>query len=493
MINRIFSILVISLLGLAQQTMAQGAFDALRYSTFEVSGTARSAGVGGGLGALGADFSVLGTNPAGLGMYRRSEFVLTPGFLITNSESRLLNDSDRRKAEESKSNFNLGALGVVVASKPRVGKWSTFNFGFGFNRIANFNQKLFFEGTSTGSIVDRFQELANGNEGLDDFESGVAFDAFALYDEDPVDGFYETDFELDTSALIKRQQFVDTKGGVTELVISLGGNYDEKFIIGATLGVPFISLTEDKEYQEIDEGGGPDGNVPFFDDLTYTEELTTTGIGINFKLGMIYRINQMFRVGLAAHTPTGFRLEDSFKTSMDYNFTVNEPQSGSAESPDGLFDYKLRTPWRLIGSLGVIIGKSGFVSAEVESVNYGKNSFSFDNFVEQEKEANDGVKANLESALNIRLGGEFSYNIFRFRAGLNLLQSPLVGDDTTNNSISAGVGIREKNFFVDLAYKRFNVQETYVPYLLSDASQQQFVNNDIGTNQFVLTLGFKFR
>lgn len=492
MINRIFSILIL-FLGFMSSALAQGAFDALRYSTFEVSGTARSIGVGGGLGALGADFSTLGTNPAGLGMFRRSEFVLTPGFMITNTESRLLNDSDRRTASENKGNFNLGALGVIVASKPRYGNWSTFNFGFGFNRIANFNQKVFFEGTSTGSIVDRFQELANGNAGLDDFESGVAFDAFALYDEDPVDGFYETDFELEPSALIKREQFIETKGGITELVISLGGNYDEKFIIGATLGVPFISLTEEKQYREIDEGTGPDGNVPFFDDLTYEEELTTTGIGLNFKLGMIYRINQMFRVGLAAHTPTGFRLEDSFRTSMEYNFTVNDPQTGFAESPDGLFDYKLRTPWRLIGSFGVVIGKSGFVSAEVESVNYGKNSFSFDSFVDEEREANDGIKANLESALNIRLGGEFSYNIFRFRAGLNLLQSPLVGDNTTNNSISAGAGIRQKNFFADLAYKRFNVQETYVPYLLSDASLQQMVNNDIGTNQFVLTLGFKFR
>lgn len=493
MINRILSILTILLLGLTQHALAQGTFDALRYSSFDVSGTARSLGVGGGLGALGADFSVLGTNPAGLGMYRRSEFVLTPGFVLTNTESRLLNDSDRRTAEENKGNFNLGSLGVVVASKPRSSSWSTFNFGFGFNRIANFNRKFFFEGTSTGSIVDRFQELANFDGTLDDFESGVAFDAFALYDEDPVDGFYETDFELDTSALIKRQQFVETSGGITELVISLGGNYDEKFIIGATIGVPFISLTEEKEYQEIDEGTGPDGNVPFFDDLTYNEELTTTGIGINFKMGMIYRINQMFRVGLAAHTPTGFRLEDSFKTSMEYNFTVTDPQSGFAQSPDGLFDYRLRTPWRLIGSFGMIIGKSGFITAEVEQVNYGKNSFGFDSFVDEEREANDGIKADLESALNIRLGGEFRYDVFRFRAGLNLLQSPLKGDDSTNNSISAGIGIREQKFFIDLGYKRYNVQETYVPYLLSNPSRQQFVNNDIGTNQFVLTFGFKFR
>lgn len=492
MINRILPIFIFMLV-MGQLALAQGAFDALRYSSFEVSGTARSLGVGGSLGALGADFSVLGTNPAGLGMYRRSEFVLTPGFIVTNTESRLLNDTDRRTAEENKGNFNLGALGVVVASRPRAGKWSTFNFGFGFNRIANFNRQFFFEGTSTGSIVDRFQELANGNGSLDDFESGVAFDAFALYDEDPVDGFYETDFELAPEAPIKREQFVETKGGITELVISLGGNYDEKIIMGATIGVPFISLTEEKEYKEVDEGSGPDGNVPFFDDLVYREELTTTGIGINAKIGLIYRINQMFRVGLAAHTPTGFRLEDSFKSSMEYSYTVNDPEFGSAESPDGLFDYRLRTPWRLIGSFGIVIGKSGFVSGEVERVNYSKNSFGFDSFVEAEREANDGITANLQSAMNFRVGGEFSYDIFRFRAGLNLFQSPLVGDDTTNNSISAGVGIRQQNFFIDLGYKRYNVKETYVPYLLSDASAQQFVNNDIGTNQFVLTLGFKFR
>ena len=41
-------------------------------------GTARVMGMGGAFTSLGADLSSMSINPAGLGMYRRNEFSLTP-------------------------------------------------------------------------------------------------------------------------------------------------------------------------------------------------------------------------------------------------------------------------------------------------------------------------------------------------------------------------------------------------------------------------------
>ncbi|MEO0874492.1 MAG: hydrocarbon degradation protein, partial [Bacteroidota bacterium] len=52
---------------------AQNFSDALRYSNFDPIGTARFMGTGSALGPLGADFSVMSTNPAGLGWLRKSE------------------------------------------------------------------------------------------------------------------------------------------------------------------------------------------------------------------------------------------------------------------------------------------------------------------------------------------------------------------------------------------------------------------------------------
>ena len=68
---------------------AQNANDALRFSTFDVMGTGRFVGVGGALGALGTEFSVLSTNPAGLALYRSSEVVVTPSVVLSNTNSKL--------------------------------------------------------------------------------------------------------------------------------------------------------------------------------------------------------------------------------------------------------------------------------------------------------------------------------------------------------------------------------------------------------------------
>ena len=469
---------------------AQTVGDALRYSSYEIGGTARSVGTGSSLGALGADFTITSTNPAGVGMFRRSEFVITPTVAITSIKTQLLNDASGPVSSESNANFNLNNLGVVIATQPHNPNWSTLNFAIGFNRLANFNQTYSFEGQSMGSIVDRFQELAN-SRGLDDFEAGVAFDAGAIYDFND-NGFFNSDFELAPEAIIARNQRVESKGSINELVLSFGANYKEKLAIGLTIGVPFVSFTEEKFYFESDPGTGDDGNVPFFDDLEWTERLNTTGTGINLKLGLIYRINQMVRVGAAFHTPSSISLEDNFSTEMVYRFTEDGiPQTGNGVSPDGNFSYKLKTPWRTIGSVGFIIKKSGFISAEIEYLNYGSNKFRFNDFPEDADFVNEEIAAALKSAVHFRVGGEMAMDAFRFRAGVGVNPSPVVDESKTNLSFSAGVGYRKKNFFADLGYRRSDKEETYLPYLATEFPEQM-VNKKTGTNKILLTAGFKF-
>lgn len=481
--NHIFNTLV--LMFFATFLLAQNSTDALRYSMLDFGGTARSIGAGSALGALGADFSVMSTNPAGLGWYRRSEFIFSPGVASSTTQSRLLNDINNGFSEDSRAVFNLAGLGTVIASRPRSNDWTTFNFGLGFNRVADFNQRFFFRGDSRGSIVNRWQEIANSEAGLSDFESNIAYNAQALYDLDD-DGFYETDFELAPDAIINREQTVISKGSISELGMALAGSYKDRLLIGLSIGVPFVSFTEEKTYREIDDND----EIPFFDDLTYRENLTTTGIGVNAKLGIILRPHQAVRLGAAVHTPTAYSLEDNYSTALEYNFTDGDPFVGR-DSTDGLFDYKLRSPWRFIGSAGIIIGKSGFISGEVERVDYGKNRFNFDTFTSEERIANDSITNILTAATNVRLGGEFVYDIFRFRAGFGLHYSPYANDDTINNSYSFGFGIREQNFFIDFAYRRRTFEEGYIPYLTSQ-SPEQLVNNETNNDQFLLTLGFKF-
>lgn len=496
MMSRFFAFFAFFLASLGLQ--AQGAFDALRFSQYQVGGTARTVGVGGALGALGADFATLSVNPAGLGWYRGSEFVITPGLMAANTTSVLVNEPNNAGTEESRTAFNFNNIGVVVASRPRSPSWTTFNFGIGLNRQANFNQRFFFAGRSPGSITDRFLDIANSEEGADEFEAGPAIDVGAIYLRNAGDDFYISDFTLaPDDAEVYREQDVVRRGAVNEMVFSFAGNYKERILFGATLGVPFLNFTEEKTYRELDEGGAAEGNIPFFDELEYREEVTTTGMGINLKLGLIVRPHQMVRLGAAVHTPTAFRLEDSYNSSLFYSFVDGQgPFSDEVLSPDGLFEYRLRTPWRFVGSAGVIFGKAGFLTAEVERVDYTNNQFRFDGFRVDERMANDSIRTQLDAATNFRFGGEAAYDVFRFRAGFNILPSALAGDATTNYGYSVGIGIREQKFFLDLAYRRDQVKETYIPYLIDqdqpDPPPTQFVDQDIIYNRFLATFGFKF-
>lgn len=498
-------LIVLTLAGVANLT-GQTAADALRYSLTDVVGTARTVGIGGGIGALGADFSVLSTNPAGLASYRISEFVFTPSFYIANTTSTLEGEGISA-FEENKNRFGLNNIGVVMTSTPRSSRWKTFNVGIGLNQIANFNQRFFYEGKTKGSYADRFLDLAYdsfGNglapEELDGFESGLAYATGALYDGDfdNTNGIYlwTNDFQLDRNTEVLKEQSVKTSGSINELVFSFAGNLENKLMFGATIGVPFLSFKEEKIYSESD----PNDEVPAFNSLEFKEELTTSGIGINVKFGLIYRLNQMIRLGAAVHTPTALSLTDNFTTEMTYGFNDVDgvSRSFSEDSPEGTFDYKLKTPWRYIGSAGVIIRKYGFLSAEVEWVDHTASNFNLtvnsNNSADRayEEEVNTDIENSFASALNIRLGGEYAYKKFRFRAGYGISGTPYAEDDITNNSYSLGLGIRERSFFIDLAYRRNSSDEGYLPFQTEDPTKQPLVNNSIDKDRILLTLGFKF-
>ena len=111
-IKNIFSLsfFALSFLAILPDISAQTPNDALRYSQTTFGGTARSMGVGGAFGALGGDFSVASSNPAGLGIYQKSEVVFTPSLFVSNTETAYLGETKT----DGRSNFNFNNLGIVL-------------------------------------------------------------------------------------------------------------------------------------------------------------------------------------------------------------------------------------------------------------------------------------------------------------------------------------------------------------------------------------------
>ena len=489
---------VILLLNIAQ---SQSASDALRYSSVGFGGTARSMGTGNSMGAFGGDFSTLGINPAGLATYRKSEFTLSLGYFNANTKSKL-NLGTSPESDESANKFAFNNLGLVLSSQPDNGsKWKTSNFAIGLNKTAEFDRTIYYQGNIPGSIVSRFANLANNGQ-LDDFGSRLAYETYALDTARNAQGklYYYTDFDAPGAGQVplNRTQSIQSKGRVSELVISFAGNYDDKLQLGATIGVPFAKYEVVNSYGEADNTNG----IKFFNNLNFTERYTADGTGINLKIGAIYRPIQMLRVGLAIHTPTAYTFAETRNTEMTYNYTDSKATyNENAKSPEGVVDYKVNTPWKVILSTGVLLGKNGFLTAEAEYLDYSSARVRFDTpdsigakriqeLKQYESEITNDVTARYKSALNLRFGGEAVLDIFRLRAGLNLLGSALQGESGFRAVYSLGFGIRGENTFFDVAFQTQKQSFTYQPFV-SDLPQPS-VSVNSWSNNFNATFGFRF-
>src|SRR4051812_43022565 len=127
--KRLKPLLTVAACIISSSAFAQDERDAFRLSYLQPQGTARSIGIGGALGSVGGDFTTLAVNPAGIGIYRRSEFTVSPSLMFTNTSSNFTgNNSD----DNSGSHFAISNLGLVLTNVDdgkRNGGWSSVSFG----------------------------------------------------------------------------------------------------------------------------------------------------------------------------------------------------------------------------------------------------------------------------------------------------------------------------------------------------------------------------
>ena len=476
-------------------SFAQTDLDALRYSRLQTIGSGRTMAVGGAFGALGGDFTVLSTNPAGIATYRHSEISLSGSLALNQTVSDFAGESNSLLEPYP----NLSNVGIILSSvnSTRGSKWKTTNFALGTNRLANFNQRFNFSGTTEGTITDRYLELADGieadNLGL---ESRMAYDAYLI---DNVSGSTTEYFaDADSNSMVFKNQNFESNGYLNEFVIAYGANYMHRLYIGATLGIPFLKYSEQRIYNEEDQ----DNSIDYFNSMSYTEHLLTDGLGVNLKIGAILRVSQSIRLGAAIHTPTAMSLTDRYSSSMTSSITFNsvDGPAGFAEaSGASVYEYSLNTPWRLVASGAYIFGKKGFISGEVEYLDYGYANFNFNtedqNDLDYLNELNSSVTNKYGQAINLKVGAEMVFDKFRLRGGYALYGSPFNDGvafyDSVIGNISVGAGYHSKGFFADLAFVQSSRTEEYVPYSLQNGTAPSAIN-DMTFAQLVLTLGFKF-
>ncbi|MGE5318490.1 MAG: OmpP1/FadL family transporter [Chloroflexota bacterium] len=484
--KKTLAIITALMIGSLTSLFAQNEIDALRYSRLTPTGTARYVAVGGAFGALGADFTTLSHNPAGIGVYKSSEITFTPSIFQGRSQS----DYFDLTKENDRYNFNIGNAGFVLVTNPG-GKsteagWKNFQFGFGVNRLANFNNRISIEGfNESSSYLTPYVNEANANhyslDELDNFGSGLAYDVFLMGFDSAANEYF---IDMPNGGVLQ-SKYVSTTGSINEMVFSVGGNYNDRVYLGATIGVPFLRYDETAVYREVDT----ENRNAYLNNFERIDELTTTGNGVNLKAGIIVRAADWFRIGAAIETPTFYTLSDEYSSTMKANFdTLFDPQRKKVE---GFYEYELNTPFKAMFGVGLVLGKAGLISADYEYIDYTAARLRSSDYDFQEE--NDAIRNDYMKAHNIRLGTEWRYGMIAFRGGYGISANPY--KENTNSvmtSYSLGIGLRGSNFFADLGWMNSNMDDEYYLYNAPQNADQAFAKTKIESSSFLLTLGLKF-
>ena len=503
--------------------------EALLFSRTQNYGTARITGIGGAQVALGGDVSLAASNPAGLGFFNRSSFTFSPAMDFHNSASEF--QGDRTTAYRNK--FLFPQIGLVLNnSKGNVlpDDFKGSSFAVSLQRTNNFNQDVQYVGrNANSSIVNGF--IYNVGAAYPDQLGGyeaVAYDHFLIDEADyntsdpyffnvlngntyispniedgTIEG-YESILGNYYGSLPEQSERITTTGGQYVLNASWGGNYKDVFYFGAGAGVHFIDYNRVRRYTEK-EFLLPDGSRDnLINSINIRDRLSIEGSGLNATIGAIVRPIPMLTAGISYHTPTFYALneESDFIFTTDWNdnsfYAINGDtiQMGyiSTESDIFISNYTLKTPARVNLGAALFLGKTGFVSGEVEFVDFKTSQLQSNDF--EVFDDNDAIYEVYKSVTNYKLGAEFRLDELRVRGGFNYQADPYK-EQTVDRSIytySGGLGYRNEDFFVDLAAQVANRRQTYSPYFLPGdyAGGSPEVGIDLRSVSAMITIGTTF-
>lgn len=495
--------------------------DVLKYSWQPTNGTARINAIGGAMGSLGGDISALFINPAGLGFYKTSEIVLSPGLSFLKNKSNFRGTA----ASDKDSWFNVGSSGLVTGWQGN-GRWSSKAFSIGVSRTANFSNKVFYTGKNDfSSQAEQYAaEAAGSGVNIADlpFATSVSYGTRLaswnyVIDTASIPGHAGADIvsmamwdalKNGGDFLVDQSHSIETSGGLTEIALGYAANMDDKLYIGGSIGLPIVKYQKKSIFREEDASGNTDNNFNFNE---ISETFTTKGLGINAKFGIIAKPADYIRLGLAIHTPTWYSLTDTYDASMVTDLDKYRTTPGpirvnlsdvlnSGEVPE--YKYELVSPWKFTLSGSYVLRETedvrqqkGFITADVEYATYKSNKFrnaeDYDDNGHYD-EINATMKDYYKNTFNFRLGGELKFTTLMTRLGFAYYGSPYADKELKANKmfISGGLGYRNAGIFIDLTYVHGLHKDVSFPYRLPDKANTFATTKGAGGN-IMLTFGFK--
>lgn len=473
--------------------------DLLRFSMVNPIGTARYNAMGGAFGSLGANFTTLSTNPAGIGLYSRHELSFTAGFLTNKSFSDYY--GERNYTDVFEGNIPEGGAVFVLYDRPQSKGLRRLHFGIGANRLKDFNSGMYSSAiNSQSSYMEYVAAISSGNDFATEYGQNLAHVGNLAYQTGLIS--YKDNTSLDyvsflSSGLLQKHT-VQESGNISDLAISFGGDYADKLYFGLTLGVPLIDFYQ----KSVIEESNPGLALPYsFHSYSYDQVLRMSGTGINLKLGLIYKPVNFFRIGLAFHTPTYYWLKEENQTSLTTNMRYEVeagkflPNSASFRYRD---EYEMVSPARGVLSLGFIIKNFASFSVEGELVNY-RNMNLIVPQIDYRNEVRETVRENYRMAGVVRAGTEWKINIFSLRAGYIWQSCPysneLMRSYWSNHTATAGLGLALGRWNLDFAFMADLSKRKDVFYNIADQYNNSLVDParvNFAKYVYTFTLGYRF-
>ena len=546
--KKILSIMTAAMLGTA--VSAQETYDNAQLATKDLNGTARYVGMGGAMEALGADLSTIGTNPAGIGMFRRSMVAGSFGF-NTLSDAKSFGNAN-------KTNMSFDQAGFVYSM--RSGRHSMLNFGFNYTKSKNFDQILTAAGRLNNASQNKLSAMknANGVYTLQDKNNGLVSNSgaysqadylysnvlFNHYDaNNPNDPNNAMLSEGDKGVIVNQTTGLpvyynatgydfgrSTTGYIGQYDFNVSGNSNDRFYWGFTVGIYDVHYNSSSLYSE----SLVDGNTAI-GDVAMNDERKITGTGFDVKAGLIFRPAEEspFRIGLYVHTPTWYDLTTRNYTVLNNNTNEAYGSTERGKSSES-YDFKFYTPWRFGVSLGHTVGNYLALGATYEYADYTTNDIRVNdggevdywgNYYEtssRDEAMKQNIKNSLKGVHTVKVGMEFKpEKNFAVRLGYNY-QSAMYNKngfkdgslesygtyyasttDYTNwkdtHRFTAGVGYNYGKFSFDLAYQYSQTNGDFYPFMsYVDNSEPKFdnvcdaVKVSNKRNQLLFTVGYKF-
>lgn len=485
-------------------------------ATDDVIGTSRFVGMGGAMGALGADLSTISSNPAGLGLYRKSDVSLTAGAITPNG-----NGWSNTATGERKTHASFDQMGLVWSNR-LGGKLKYINAAFNYQKKINYNQAFYADNQNLGHLsqMDQLAELANGANGESYATDYNLAGAAAYYEYIDKDQFgYFNRFSGENSEYTRH-----STGGVQSFDFNVSFNVNDRFYTGLTIGCDNLNYRGWSEYKEFSSTAQGE-----LGDYKLANDRHVDGAGVNFKLGFIARPFEQnsFRVGLAIETPTWYHLKSSTLYALDNN-----------DADEAYMEYNVTSPAKVRLSMGSTVDKYFAWGAEYEFANYGRTRMSYSDYdwygygtSSADKAMNQLTENTLKGQHTLRLGVEgkpcdavalrlgYNYVTNRFKTGAHLdqfdIDSKAMDYATTTdfmnlsdvNILTAGIGFKYKFFYCDLAYKFRAQHGDFYPFDCSfTSSGSDFAIDNPGLadtwisptkvnlnrHQVAMTVGFKF-